>query len=109
MVGPDPPTSSAADAPNMSVVDARARRARRQCTCLTRASAGLRVSLQTAEVEYHARLIAHYPGVVPGRHVEGVAGTELALGPVVHSERHAALEHIADVLHLAGVLSLIHI
>jgi hypothetical protein len=43
------------------------------------------------------------PRVVAGRHVEGLARAELALGAVVHTKRHPAFEDVADVLNLARV------
>src|SRR6266536_2935666 len=66
-------------------------------------SACLRVSLQAPEVQQDARLVADDPRVVPRRHVEGLARSELTLGPVVHTKRHTPFEHVADVLNLARV------
>jgi hypothetical protein len=66
-------------------------------------SARLRVPLQAPEVQQDARLIADDPSVVPGRHVKGLAGAELALSAVIHLQRHAALEDIPDVVNLARV------
>jgi len=40
---------------------------------------------------------------MPWRHVKGLAWAELTLGPVVHPERHATVEHIAYVLDLTRV------
>src|SRR5262249_37507829 len=59
------------------------------------------VALQAAEVEQHAGVLADDPRVVPRRHVEGIAGAELTLAAIVHPQRHAPLEHVADVLDLA--------
>ena len=64
-------------------------------------SARLGVTLKAPEVQQHAGLIADDTSVVAGRNVEGVAPAELALGAVIHLQRHAALEHVADVLDLA--------
>ncbi len=61
----------------------------------------LRVALQSTEVKNHTRFISDDPSVVPGRHVEAVAGPKLALGSIVHFQRHAAFEDVADVLDLA--------
>jgi hypothetical protein len=58
---------------------------------LRRLSARLRVAFESPKVENHAALVAEDPRVVPGRHVEGVAGSELPLAAVVHSQRHAPL------------------
>jgi hypothetical protein len=63
----------------------------------------LGVSLQAPEVQQHARFVADDPRVVTGRHVEGVARSELALGAVVHAERHTAFKDVADVLNLARI------
>jgi hypothetical protein len=63
----------------------------------------LRVSLQAPEVEHDARFVADDPRVVPGRHVKGLARSEVTLGPIVHAKRHSALEYVADVLNLARV------
>src|SRR5262249_52967102 len=66
-------------------------------------SVSLCVPLESAEIEQHARLVADGPGVVTWRHVERVAWSKLQLGSVVHLERHAPLQHVTDVVHLAGV------
>jgi hypothetical protein len=66
-------------------------------------SARLRVALQATEVQQHTGLVSDDPRVVARRHVERVARAELALGAVVHQQRHAALKDVADVLDLAGV------
>src|SRR5258708_36491924 len=66
-------------------------------------SARLRVALQAAEVEDQAGLVADDPRVVARRHVKGVAGSELLLGAVVHLQRHATLQDVADVLDLTRV------
>src|SRR5438270_2830688 len=66
-------------------------------------SARLRVTLQTAEVEHHAGLLADDPGVVPRRHVKRLAWPELALAAVVHPQRHAAFQDVADVVYLARI------
>ena len=47
-------------------------------------SAPFRVSLDAAEIDDHAWLVADGLGVVPGRDRADVAGGELALGAVVH-------------------------
>src|SRR5207237_7954767 len=44
----------------------------------------LRVPLEPAEVEQDATLVLD-PGIVPRRHVECVAGSDVALGGVVHA------------------------
>ena len=64
-------------------------------------SAWFGVALQTAEVEQHALLVADDPSVVPRRHVERIARTELALGSIIHPHRHSAFQNVADVLDLA--------
>jgi hypothetical protein len=43
----------------------------------------LGVTLKAHEVQQHAGLSADDPSVVAGRHVEGVARAELALGAVI--------------------------
>jgi len=51
------------------------------------------VALQATEVEKHAFLVADDPSIVPRRHVESIAGTKLALGSIIHSQRHAAFQN----------------
>ena len=51
----------------------------------------LRVALRPTEAKNDTRFISDDPSVVPWRHVEAVAGPKLALGSVVHFQRHAAL------------------
>src|SRR5437868_2075914 len=36
-------------------------------------------------------------------HVERVARTEFALGPVVHPQRHPPVEYVTDVIDLTGI------
>jgi hypothetical protein len=64
-------------------------------------SARLGVSLQAAEVEQLAGLLSDDPCIVTRRHVKGIPWPELALGAIVHPQRHLALQDIADVLGLA--------
>src|SRR5207248_11056512 len=52
----------------------------------------LRVPLEPAEVEQDATLVLD-PGIVPRRHVECVAGSDVSLVAVVHPHRHVAFAH----------------
>src|SRR5205823_4893338 len=63
----------------------------------------LRVVAELAEVEEHAGLVAHDLGVVPRRDRDGIAGSTLALGAVVHEHLHAARHAVSEVRDLAGV------
>ena len=51
---------------------------------------------------YHG-LVSDDPCIVAGRHVVGLAGTNLDLRAVVRSDRQATLDDVPDVLNLAGV------
>jgi hypothetical protein len=50
----------------------------------------LRVVRRAAEVNGHARLVTHCPGIVSGGDVSGIAGADLTLCPVLHHDLHPA-------------------
>jgi hypothetical protein len=48
----------------------------------------LRVVRRAAEVNGHARLVTHRPGIVSGGDVSGIARADLTLCPVLHHNLH---------------------
>src|SRR5919109_475016 len=63
----------------------------------------LRVLSELAEVECHTWLVSDDFSVMAWRDREDVAGTGLALRPVIHVHLHATGDDVAEVRYLAGV------
>ena len=59
------------------------------------------VPIGPRELQPHARLIPHYPRVVPGRDNRSVSGVGLCT--VIHQDLHPPGKHIADVADLTAV------
>ena len=57
----------------------------------------LGVVLHACEVEHHTRLVPDHPAVVAGRNGDHIAGTELELGAVIHSNHLVTREHVPKV------------